>query len=53
MKLTIFQMVRMMIDGIIGVLNWGTKWDVQNSIDYDEECLELLSTAWSPPEGIC
>ena len=33
--------------------NWGTKWNYQNSTEYDEEVLELtFSTAWSPPEGV-
>ena len=55
-KHLIFQMVRMMIDGIIGALiTGGTKWDADmHDIEYqDSEILELtFNTAWSPPEGV-
>ena len=55
-KHTIFQMVRMMIDGIIGTLRTGEQrmGCSELCVEYlDDEQLELtFSTAWSPPEGI-
>ena len=50
------QMVKMMIDGIIGALrNWDTKWEADmHGIEYeDDEILAItFNTAWSPPEGV-
>ena len=33
---------------------WGTKWDVDASIDFiDVDCIEIsFDTAWCPPEGV-
>ena len=57
MRPTIFQMVQMMTDGIIGALITGILSGVSDmaGIEYeDSEILEIsFNTAWSPPEGYC
>ena len=39
------------------ISNWGTKWDINGSVeidDYDDEQIEInFSTAWGPPIEVC
>ena len=39
------------------ISNWGTKWDINGSVeidDYDEEQIEInFNTAWGPPIEVC
>ena len=55
LKLTTSQMAKMMIVGITGVDNWGTKWDMCDKFtaEIEDGWAEFgFNTAWSPPYGI-